>query len=109
MWVFTTSGFYSVVAHRTRHGHVIVRSRTREDIEALSGRIRGLKIEENTGSDYRFRAEVKKADWQNALASMAGAIDYDNFKNAVAERQGSDRARVYSGVWSLVRALQSSR
>ena len=106
MWVFTTSGFYSVVAHRTRHGHVIVRARTREDIEALSDRIRGLKIQDNAGSDYRFRAEVRKADWQNALASLAGAIDYHNFKNTVAERQGHDRARIYSGVWSLLRALQ---
>ena len=49
---------------------------------------------------------MKKADWQNALASMAGAIDYDNFKDAVAERQDAERARLYSGVWSLLRTLQ---
>ena len=75
MWIFTTAGFYSVVAHRTRHGHVIVRARTREDLEALGSRIRGLKIDENPSADYRWRAEVKTSDWQNALASLAGAID----------------------------------
>src|SRR5687767_13175947 len=107
MWVFTTEGFYSVVAHRTRSGYVVVRARTREDLEALKQRIPSLELFEGAGTDYRWRAVVKTSDWQNALSALAGGIDYDNFKNAVAERQGSERARVYAGVWSVVRALQS--
>jgi hypothetical protein len=106
MWVFTTEGFYSVVAHRTRPGYLLVRARAREDLEALKARIPSLEPFEDASADYRWRAEVKASDWQNALAELGGAIDYDNFKNAVGERQGSDRARVYSGVWSVVRALQ---
>ena len=35
MWVMTTQGFYSVVAHRDEPDSVIVRARTSEDIEAL--------------------------------------------------------------------------
>ena len=108
MWVFTTAGFYSVVAHRTRHGYVLVRARTRADMEALKAWIPDLQVFEDQAADYRWRAAVTTANWQNALASLAGAIDYDNFKDAVAERQGHDRARIYSGVWSLLRVLQGT-
>ncbi|MFN8150301.1 MAG: hypothetical protein U0R24_04125 [Solirubrobacterales bacterium] len=39
MWLFTTQGFYSVVAHRDDPETLIVRGRTREDIEALREQI----------------------------------------------------------------------
>lgn len=35
MWLITTQGFYSVVAHRTDPDRVLVRCRTQADIEAL--------------------------------------------------------------------------
>ena len=37
MWIFTTQGFYSAVEHREDPDRLIVRARTREDIEALRG------------------------------------------------------------------------
>ena len=39
MWVMTTQGFYSAVADRDDPGSVIVRARTRDDIEALRKQI----------------------------------------------------------------------
>lgn len=71
MRVFTTTGFYSVVIHRTHPGHVLVRARKREDLEALLARIPQLTIVENCLADYPWRVEVKTVDWQNALASLA--------------------------------------
>ena len=105
MWVFTTDGFFSVVAHRARPGFVLVRARAREDLEALAHRIPRLVMEEDVDADYRWRAVVSRAEWQNALAGMAGKIDYDNFKNAVADRAGARRAALYGEVWSLMRPL----
>jgi hypothetical protein len=35
MWLVTTQGFYSVVAHRGDPDRVLVRARVREDLEAL--------------------------------------------------------------------------
>jgi hypothetical protein len=106
VWVFTTRGFYSVVAHRTRLGYVLVRARTREDLEALAHLLRDVTIEEDEGADYRWRAAIKKSEWQDAVARLAGDIDYDNFKNAVAERVGVSRAALYGDVWAVVRGLQ---
>ena len=40
---------------------------------------------------------------------MAGEIDYGNFKNAVAERQGRERAAIYGDVWVDLRRLEELR
>ncbi len=40
------------------------------------------------------------------LGVIAGEIDYRNFKNAVAGRQGEARADVYARVWSELRELE---
>ena len=107
MWVTTTQGFYSAVAHRDDPERVIVRARTREDIEALRSQIPDLDPFEDPSADYRHRAIVTKAEWVVALAELASEIDYDNFKNAVARTQGPERAHVYAGVWSELLRLQT--
>ena len=81
MWVATTQGFYSVVAHRDEPDKLLVRARTREDIETLREQI-------------------------PALAQLVTDLDYDNFKNAVAERQGAERAALYGVVWRELLRLQ---
>jgi hypothetical protein len=43
---------------------------------------------------------------RSRLGVVAGEIDYPNFKNAVAERQGRARSRVYGRVWNLLLELQ---
>ncbi len=106
MWVMATQGFYSVVAHRDEPEHVIVRSRTREDIEALREQIPDIEPFEDRRADYRHRAIVSRAEWVAAIAQLTTEIDYDNFKNAVARTQGPERARVYGDVWGDLRQLQ---
>ena len=108
MWLTTTQGFYSVVRHRQDPEKLIVRGRAREDLEALQAQIPGLRIFSDKNADYRWRAVVTEAEWVAAVAQLAGVIDYDNFKSAVAERQGHDRARVYGRVWGELLSLQRS-
>lgn len=109
MWLITTQGFYSAVAHRDHPELIIVRARTREDIEALRRQIPSLEPVQNAGTDYRWRAAVGRDQWEAACAALAAEIDYPNFKNAVAERQGSWRHDVYAKVWSVLFALQARR
>ena len=106
MWVFTTQGFYSVVAHRDDPERVIVRARAREDLEALREQIPSLRIFSDAEADYRWRAIVSRAEWVAAVALLAASVDYPNFKSAVAERQGVERERVYSRVWAELLELQ---
>ena len=106
MWLVTTRGFYSVVENHDDPEGLLVRARVREDLESLADLIPGLGVEETPERDYRFRAAVTRDAWATAAAELAREIDYPNFKNAVAERQGSSRAHVYSGVWGILLGLQ---
>jgi hypothetical protein len=108
MWIFTIAGFYSIVADRKRPGNALVRARVREDLEAFCARTGAPDPVETRDRDYRFRTSVPFATLAADLAAQAAAIDYPNFKNEVAARQGPDRARWYGRVWSVMHALQES-
>ena len=106
MWLFTTQGFYSAVAHREDPDKIIVRTRAGEDLEALADQIPDLEISEDPTADYRYRATVARDEWRRALDAFGRDLDYDNFKNTVAARQGPDRAHSYFDVWEAMRRLQ---
>jgi len=107
MWLFTSEGFYSVVAHRRDPDRLLVRARAREDLEALKEQIPNLRISSDRTADYRWRAVVTRGEWIAAIAQLATEIDYENFKNSVADRQGPERERLYARVWAEMRKLQS--
>jgi hypothetical protein len=106
MWLVSTQGFYSVVRHRRDPDKLIVRGRVRQDLEALREQIPALRVFSDDSADYRWRAVVTEAEWVVAVAQLATEIDYDNFKSAVGERQGHERARVYGHVWGELLSLQ---
>jgi hypothetical protein len=107
MWVFTSIGFFSVVADDVHPDAVKVRARVRGDLEALRERyLPDLEILESADTDYRFRAFVLRDEWAHAAHALAADIDYPNFKSAVAERQGYARAKRYAKVWEILRGLQ---
>jgi hypothetical protein len=106
MWLFTTQGFYSVVAHRRHQDRLIVRGRTSEDLEALRAQIPELRIFSDSRADYRWRAVVTRAEWVAAVAQLPEELDYDSSKRAVAARQGRERERIYDRVWAALRELR---
>ena len=106
MWLITTRGFHSAVEDREEPGCVLVRARAREDLEALGDLIPRIAVCETPERDYRFRASVPREAWETAAAALAEEIDYPNFKNAVADRQGPARAHAYSDVWVTLLGLQ---
>lgn len=107
MWILTTIGFFSVVR---KPGDVLltVRARCAGDLDslrtkympALSATVTGA------GTDYPVRATISRADFAQGLGKLGEAIDYSNFKNAVAERMGKKRAKLYSEVWSTLQRIE---
>jgi hypothetical protein len=106
MWVLTTRGFFSVVAHRDDPSLVLVRARVEDDLLSLRDHAPGIEPWSEGGSDYPWRAELPRDEWARVAATLAGEIDYDNFKNAIADRQGYARAGVYGEVWAVLRQLE---
>ena len=70
------------------------------------GYLPDLEIVEGAGSDYPYRVFVDRCEWEHACQRLAADIDYPNFKDAVAVRQGPARAALYSRVWSTLYRLQ---
>ena len=101
MWLMTTRGFYSVVEHRDDADRLLVRARTREDIEALADLVGSEPVWLGT-ADYAWRVETTRDEWQAAMQVLVGEITYPNFKSAVHDPEHHD---AYMRVWSAMLAL----
>jgi hypothetical protein len=113
VWIFTESGFYSVVKSESDDDVLIVRTRFRKDLDRLRRRYlpqMGPTVS-HAGSDYQYRAVVFKEDFAKALDAMARAIDYQNFKSRVSEKYGKERHDLYMEIWGVLRraALKRNR
>lgn len=113
MWIMTTEGFYSVVEHRADQDLLLVRSRDRQDLENALAGLDGTLSEDTTINndrlaDYPWRMIVHREDWALAVARMTHAIDYDNFKSAVARtgKHGFKRSGIYHSVWSVLTRME---
>lgn len=104
------TGFFSVVRKPSdvAGGTLTVRSRVRADLDALRKQwLPALTVtQESRNTDCRFRATAPQADVTMAMARIVKAIDYPNFKNEVARRQGAARAPRYHDVWAALMPLQ---
>jgi hypothetical protein len=79
----------------------------RDDLEALRDHhLPDREIVETDHPDYQYRAFVARDEWVHAAEALAAAIDYPNFKSAVAARQGHERAARYGRVWRTMLGLQ---
>lgn len=110
MWLQTTDGFFSVVEHRDNDELVLIRARTREDLENLTRYdAEGFDDEhiiEDLAADYQWRLIAPRAAWLEVLTKLTNEIDYDNFKDAVKKKQGPERASLYMSIWTILRRLQ---
>lgn len=105
MWIMTTLEFFSAV-QKPGDDQLTIRARVRSDLEALAKTLPELgPIQQGGGTDYPYRARVPHAAFALALARLSHDIDYANFKNAVAERQGAARAKAYGKVWEVLYGL----
>ncbi len=111
MWLFTTSGFYSIVEKPWDRlaGTLTVRARVAADLDRLrSGILPALgPTVHDPAADYRFRAQAPREAVALAVAQAVQDLDYDNFKSAVGKVQGHARAGVYHEVWASALKLQT--
>lgn len=100
MWLFTSNGFLSIVAHRNQPGMLLVRARRDGEIEEM---FPDATVTRTDRADYLFRAVVPRQDVANTVAHYAKTIDYDNFKNSVSDR---DRHDAYMNTWTVMNRYQ---
>jgi hypothetical protein len=102
MWVFTNTGFVSIVQHREQVDLMIVRARRAAHLQSL---FPGAEVLETKNADYRFRTFIHRGRVKDALAAAVDALDYPNFKNSIADASYHDAA---SAVWNVMYQLPPS-
>ena len=100
MWVFTKTGFISIVQHREKVDLMIVRARCATHLQSLFA---GTEMLETMNADYRFRAFVHRDVVKDALTAAIDELDYSNFKNSIADAQYHDAAM---RVWEVMHIIQ---
>lgn len=101
MWLFTTSGFVSIVAYGPDPALLLVRAHHADDIAALFGP--EAVVVADAGHDYKFRAVISRERVAQVVAERVGEIMYTNFKAEVAD---PTRHQAYLGVWRTMKRFQ---
>ena len=88
MWIFTPTGFLSVVEHRDDSRCLIVRARAQEDLKGIA-EFPVQEIIEMPEADYRYRVEVARVTFAAYMRSQIAEINYPNFKARLHEQNHS--------------------
>jgi hypothetical protein len=79
MWIFTKNEFLSVVQHRDKPDHLMIRYRSVEQAEACT--LPG-EVSITPTADYIARKVVSKDVFKQWMTEQVDHLDYDNYKNA---------------------------
>jgi hypothetical protein len=108
IWIFTESGFESVVRHRDHPHLLLVRSRDRDSLASFCRRVRlaESQITELANADYRYRVICSDAVLLRFLRSSVEELNYGNFKDRVSTTRGAIWHDALMKVWAAMRSLQ---
>jgi len=97
MWVFTSTGMLSVVAHRGQPDSLLIRARSSTHITAMFG---DVKVAHTPAADYPFRTVISRNSFAKRMADYSQKIDYDNYKGSIMQNNFHDSCLK---VWSVMR------
>ena len=89
MWIALTEGWLSIVAHRDKPDHLLVRARNPSHIRRTFGE---QVMYTDANADYPFRADVSREDVARFLVRRLEHMSYDNFKNTIDDDRYHDAA-----------------
>ncbi len=100
MWLFTRDGFLSIVEHEDDRNLLLVRSRFNGHIENIFGR--DVDVQKDAGTDYEYRAEIKRERVAKVIGDLVLDIDYGNFKEELHNKYRFKKDRVYlNRIWAV--------
>ena len=94
MWLALSDGWLSIVAHRDKPDHLLVRARNKNHIESY---FPNADMYVNGDADYPFRADVLRTDVTFIIADYIQNIAYPNYKNSVDD---DELRKSLMGVWA---------
>jgi hypothetical protein len=106
MWLFTTSGFISIVEKDANH--LAVRARDSLSLSSLAQSY-DVEIRSTPTADYPYRIFLSKDQFKNYLHNQAGLINYKNFKSEVAITRGKKFSTTLLSVWSAMHEVEDKK
>lgn len=110
MWLFTKTGFVSIVEKPEDHDvqTITVRSRDKESLEVMREDIYKLyeyelgeaKITKNGGTDYAYRMTITKEELKRYMVAIVDGIDYDNFKTEITSNRKNSGGESAGRKWT---------
>lgn len=105
MWIFTDTGFISIVRKPEHPSVLTVRARDRASLEALAARA-SVEIKRSPNGDYPYRVFVGDGPFLEWFLDRGGELKYSNFKNQVAKTRGYQFAHALNDVWAAMLAVE---
>lgn len=102
MWIFLNDCYLSIVSKDCARDELMVRARRPGDIEKLFE----VQVIKDAGTDYQYRARVKRDVIAQALVGELARVTYSNFKGSVADIPLHD---AYLKVWGAMMTLQPKK
>ena len=93
MWIFLTNAFYSISEDMISPDHLVVRARLPGDIEMY---FPDAEIQENAGTDYRYRASIPRILVADAIRERILQIDYQDFHGSADSHRKSHLSAVFN-------------
>ena len=82
MWIALTEGWLSIVAHRDKPDHLLVRARNPSHIRRTFGE---QVMYTDADADYPFSADVPRGAVIDFLIRRLESMTYDNFKGSIED------------------------
>ena len=108
MWVFTETGFVSAVRKVDSPSKITARSRDKQSLEVLA-ELAETEIIETPYADYGYRVLVSDDIYKVWLTTTVDMLDYDNFKNRIAESRGDVFHDALNNVWTDMLEVSDKR
>lgn len=109
MWIASELGFFSVVVDRQQPGALLVRARSRQDLErlCLSGGFYAGNIRVTSHADYLYKMTLDRSEVVRVLSLLVQGLEYGNFKGHTAKTLGVHRADIYHDAWAAFLRIQT--
>lgn len=105
MWLFSETGFVSVVQDPKDTNKMVVRARDEESLKPLVDSY-DVKIVKLKNRDYPARVFLTREQFVDWLVGVGETLDYTNYKNAATASRGYEFAKPLHRVWSTMLELE---
>ena len=107
MWLFTTQGFISVVAHTGKPDTLLVRARDEGSLLSLQ-EATGATLTHTPIADYPYRIEVLREAYGAWVLEEISRLTYSNYKSHMCSAR-PELGDALHEVWAAMHAIETPR